>query len=70
MEIPEIFSTIPEYRQRDMCKYALSDILILSLLAELSGADDALEIVAYGREKQSFLQRLCPGWCRYRRITR
>ncbi len=51
VEIAEIFSTILEYRQRDMCKYASSDILILSLFAALSGADDALEIVAYGFEQ-------------------
>lgn len=61
MEIAEIFSHIPDYRQRGMCKYALSDILILSLFAALSGADDALEIAAYGRQKQYFLQGLCPG---------
>ena len=64
MKIAEIFSHIPEYRQRGMCKYALSDVLIMSLFAALSGADDAIEIVAYGREKQSFLQSLCPNLTR------
>ena len=60
MKIPELFSNIPEYRQRGMCEYSLSEVLTLSLFAVLSGADDAIEIEAYGKKKLDFLKTLLP----------
>lgn len=64
MEIPELFSTIPEYRQRGMCSYSLVEVLTISLFAVLSGADDAVEIEAYGKKKHIFLQTILPSLTR------
>jgi predicted transposase YbfD/YdcC len=58
MELSELFKGIPDYRQRGMCEFVLSDIFILSLFACLSGANDSQEIVAYGRHKLDFLRTL------------
>lgn len=60
MKIAELFSEIPEYRQRGMCEYSLSEILTISLFAVLSGANDAVEIAAYGKIKIDFLKCLLP----------
>ena len=60
MKIAELFSKIPEYRQRGMCEYSLSEVLTLSLFAVLSGADDAVEIEAYGKKKEEFLKGILP----------
>ncbi|MFT6742254.1 MAG: putative transposase YbfD/YdcC [Paraglaciecola sp.] len=61
MTIPELFSKIPEYRQRGMCQYSLSEILTISLFAVLSGANDAVEIEAYGKRKEEFLKNILPS---------
>lgn len=60
MKIPDLFSKIPDYRQRGMCAYSLSEILTISLFAVLSGANDSIEIAAYGQKKLSFLQTILP----------
>ena len=60
MKIAELFSNIPEYRQRGMCEYSLSEILTLSLFAVLSGANDAVEIAAYGKIKLDYLKSILP----------
>jgi predicted transposase YbfD/YdcC len=60
MNIPELFSKIPEYRQRGMCDFSVSEILTLSLFAVLSDANDAVEIEAYGKKKEAFLKTLLP----------
>ena len=60
MKIAELFSNIPEYRQRGMCEYSLSEILTLSLFAVLSGANDAVEIAAYGKIKVDYLKSILP----------
>lgn len=60
MKIAELFSTIPEYRQRGMCSYTLSEVLTISLFAVLSGANDAVEIAAYGKMKVDFLKSILP----------
>jgi predicted transposase YbfD/YdcC len=61
MEIVALFNSIPEYRQRGMCTYSLSEVLTLSLFAVLSGANDAIEIAAYGKQKLAFLQSVLPS---------
>ena len=61
MNIPELFSKIPEYRQLGMCEYSLSEVLTISLFAVLSDANDAVEIAAYGKKKIAFLQTLLPN---------
>jgi predicted transposase YbfD/YdcC len=61
MKIPELFSKIPEYRQRGMCEYSLPEVLTISLFAVLSGANDAVEIAAYGKMKEEFLKSILPS---------
>lgn len=60
MKIPELFLKIPEYRQRGMCEYSLPEVLTISLFAVLSDANDAVEIEAYGKKKEEFLQSILP----------
>lgn len=60
MNISELFIHIPEYRQRGMCRYSLSEVLTISLFAVLSGANDSVEIEAYGKKKLAFLQTVLP----------
>jgi predicted transposase YbfD/YdcC len=60
-DLLELFSKIPEYRQRGMCQYSLSEILTISLFAVLSGANDAVEIEAYGKRKEEFLKNILPS---------
>lgn len=55
MKLVEIFETIPDFRNEKYISYKLSEILIISLCAVLSGADDCEEISEYGREKEKFL---------------
>lgn len=61
MKIPELFSKIPEYRQRGMCEYSLSEVLTISLFGVLSDANDAVEIEAYGKKKEDFLKTILPN---------
>jgi predicted transposase YbfD/YdcC len=61
MEFIVLFDKVTEFRQRGMCTYSLSEVLTIALFAVLSGADDAPEIVAYGKEKKEFLQSLLPN---------
>ena len=57
MQIKEIFSKVPDYRKYHKFKlHLLSDILLLSLCATLSGAETDEEIETYGKEKESFLK--------------
>jgi len=57
MQIKEIFSKVPDYRKNHKFKlHLLTDILLLSLFATLSGAETDEEIETYGKEKKAFLQ--------------
>jgi len=57
MEWEKIFNEVPDYRKNHpFKKHLLSDILMLSLCASLSGAENDEEIETYGREKESFLK--------------
>ena len=57
MKLVEIFETVPDFRNEKNITYKLSEILVISLCAVLSGADDCEEIAEYGREKESFLRQ-------------
>jgi hypothetical protein len=61
MIIADLFKKIPEYRQRGMCHYNLTEILTISLFAVLSGANDSVEIEAYGKKKEDFLRTILPN---------
>lgn len=58
MELSSIFSEVPDPRRNTLLKrHLLSDILLLSLLATLSGCDTDEEIEEYGRNKEVFLRQ-------------
>lgn len=61
MESFVLFDKVTEFRQAGMCTYRLAEVLTISLFAVLSGADDAAEIVSYGKEKRDFLQTILPN---------
>jgi len=56
MDLKDIFSSVPDYRRECALKlHLLSDLLIISLCAVLSGAEKDEEIATYGEEKKEFL---------------
>lgn len=55
MEWQNFFSEVPDFRINRSKLHQLSDILMLSLCAVLSGAEDFEDIENYGKEKESFL---------------
>ena len=58
MELSSIFSEVPDPRRDTLLKrHTLSDILLLSLLATLSGCDTDEEIEEYGKNKEAFLRQ-------------
>jgi predicted transposase YbfD/YdcC len=57
MKIVEIFDEVPDFRTKSYITYSLSEILIISLCAVLSGAEDFEEISEYGGQKEPFLKQ-------------
>ena len=55
MNIVEIFEELPDFRVPGRTSYPLSEILVISLCAVLSGAEDYEDIAEYGRQKSDFL---------------
>lgn len=55
MKLTEIFEEVADFRVVNRTHHKLSDILVLSVCAILSGADDFEEIEEYGHQKESFL---------------
>ncbi|MEZ4956548.1 MAG: transposase family protein [Saprospiraceae bacterium] len=62
MKLIEIFEDIPDFRRKTQVKHYLHSILVMSLCAVISGADDFEEIAEYGAEKEDFCANLsrCP----------
>lgn len=57
MKIQKIFAEVADFRREHVFKkHLLSDILVLSLCASLSGAETDEDIESYGQEKLSFLK--------------
>lgn len=57
MELSTVFSEVPDPRRNTLLKrHLLSDILLLSLFATLSGCDSDEEIEEYGKNKEVFLR--------------
>lgn len=56
MKLVEIFEKVADFRVVKRSWHKLSEILVLSLCALLSGADDFEEIAEYGRQKEEFLR--------------
>jgi predicted transposase YbfD/YdcC len=56
MKWQDFFSEVPDFRMNRSKLHKLTDILMLSLCAILSGAEDFEDIEHYGREKEEFLR--------------
>ena len=57
-QLSAVFSQVPDPRRNTLLKqHLLSDILLLSLFATLSGCDTDEEIEEYGKNKESFLRQ-------------
>lgn len=56
MDFTTFFAGVPDFRMNRRKKHLLVDILVISLLAIVSGADDFEEIEAYGKRKEPFLR--------------
>jgi predicted transposase YbfD/YdcC len=50
------FADIPDPRQANGKLHNLTDIILISILAVLSGADDFVDIAAYGQAKETWLK--------------
>lgn len=57
MELREIFKEVPDFRVEKRTDHYLNEILVISLCAVLSGAEDYEEIAEYGRQKEEFLRQ-------------
>jgi predicted transposase YbfD/YdcC len=57
MEWDNFFGEVPDFRLERRKLHSLSDILMLSLCAVLSGAEDFEDMENYGRQKESFLRQ-------------
>lgn len=54
------FDGLPDARQRGKVMYPLDEVLLLSLLAVLAGAETFVDIASFGTEKLAFLRRFRP----------
>lgn len=54
------FSDLPDPRQRGKVIYPLDEVLLLSLLAVLAGAESFVEIARFGGRKLALLRRFRP----------
>lgn len=50
------FANVPDFRLNRRKKHQLLDILVITLLAVICGADDFEEVELYGRQRESFLR--------------
>src|SRR5688572_26002628 len=56
MEWQQFFESVPDFRLNRKKRHKLGDILMLSLCAVLSGADDFEDMQMYGKQKEDFLR--------------
>src|SRR5882757_11385545 len=54
------FKDMPDHRQHGKVMYPLDEVLLLSLLAVLAGAESFVDIARFGCEKLEFLRRFRP----------
>ena len=54
------FNDLPDPRQRGKIVYPLDEVLLLTLLAVLAGADSFVEIARFGDKKLDLLRRFRP----------
>ena len=53
----EHFQGLPDHRQQGKVIYSLEEVLLLSLLAVLAGAETFIDIALFGSKKLDFLRR-------------
>jgi hypothetical protein len=56
MEWQKFFESVPDFRLNRKKRHKLGDIVMLSLCAVLSGADDFEDMQMYGKQKEDFLR--------------
>lgn len=56
MDWTTFFADVPDFRLNRRKRHLLLDILVITLLAVICGADDCEEIALYGRQKELFLR--------------
>ncbi len=56
----EFFNDLPDGRQSAKVKYPLGEVLLLSLLAVIAGAETITDIARFGKTKLEFLRRFRP----------
>ncbi|MBN8826661.1 ISAs1 family transposase [Spirosoma sp.] len=56
MDWTTFFANVPDFRLNRRKRHLLLDILVITLLAVICGADDYEEIALYGRQKEPFLR--------------
>ena len=54
------FAAMPDPRQRGKVMYPLDEVLLLTLLAVLAGAETFVDIARYGEKKRELLRRFRP----------
>ena len=59
----EYFQDLPDHRQQGKVIYSLDEVLLLSLLAVLAGAETFVDIALFGSKKLDFLRRFLPFAC-------
>ena len=64
------FSTLPDSRQAGKVVYPLDEVLLLSLLAVLAGADSFAGIARFGERNRGCCVGFCPLRMGHRRMTR
>ena len=57
MEWKKFFEEVPDFRLNRRKLHKLGDILMLSLCAVLSGAEDFEDMENYGKQKEDFLRQ-------------
>ena len=56
----EHFQDLPDSRQAGKITYPLNEVLLLSLMAVLAGAEGFTDIARFGVKKLDFLRRFLP----------
>lgn len=56
MDWTSFFADVPDFRLNRRKRHLLLDVLVITLVAVICGADDCEEIALYGRQKETFLR--------------
>ena len=53
----ELFSQLPDPRSKSGLRHSLEEVLLITVLAVICGADDWIGVEQYGKLQQSFLEQ-------------